>query len=103
MEYTTDSLRALSASGLLADVVVTEGIHGTWYYHLSNKASTHKAACGSQTMICSVPIAMWGHVGHLGERYCSRCVAALSSANASANAPANAPAMPTASERRPLT
>lgn len=50
---------------------LVEGIHGTWHYHLSDDGKT--ALCGAQVMISEAPESTWGYVGHLHERYCSKC------------------------------
>lgn len=52
---------------------ITEGIHGTWYYHLSTPDRLTRGLCGNQTMPTSLPLASWGTVSHLRERYCEKC------------------------------
>lgn len=52
---------------------VSEGIHGTWFYHLSTNEHSTLGLCGARTMHTSVPLSAWGGVGHLNERYCKEC------------------------------
>ncbi len=49
-----------------------EGIAGHWYYHLSTDDGK-AALCGAATMASNAPEDTWGFVGHLHERYCSKC------------------------------
>lgn len=55
------------------DLMITEGVSGTWFYHLSLRADISVALCGARTMATQLPLGTWGHTGHLGERWCSRC------------------------------
>lgn len=52
---------------------ITEGVAGTWFYHLSQAGTNARALCGAQTMHTAVPLASWGVKGHLNERYCAAC------------------------------
>lgn len=52
---------------------VTEGVSGTWYYHLSAAGTNARGLCGAQTMHTAIPMACWGAKGHLNERYCGEC------------------------------
>lgn len=54
-------------------VHVTEGVLGTWHYHLSTTGTNATALCGARTMHTSVPLSAWGFKGELRERYCSEC------------------------------
>ncbi|MYM92540.1 hypothetical protein [Duganella vulcania] len=54
-------------------VHVTEGVSGTWFYHLSAAGTDVHGLCGAQTMHTAIPLARWGAKGHLNERYCSQC------------------------------
>lgn len=54
---------------------LAEGIHGTWFYHLTDDPRSIRGLCGSQTMYTGVPLRTWGYRGHLNERYCSACAA----------------------------
>ncbi|HUV84943.1 MAG TPA: hypothetical protein VMV86_04490 [Methanosarcinales archaeon] len=54
--------------------IVTEGIAGHWYYHLSYKNDFTKSLCGAQTMPCYFPFSAWGEKGHLNEKYCVECI-----------------------------
>ncbi len=54
-------------------IVITEGIGGTWFYHLSYEGKTTRSLCGEQVMQTSCPLDSWGYVGHLNERYCDKC------------------------------
>lgn len=51
---------------------VTEGIHGTWFYHLTNDKDS-ESLCGERTMHSGMPLSSWGYRGHLNERYCLDC------------------------------
>ena len=55
---------------------VTEGIGGTWHYHLSLAETNASGLCGAKTMLTSVPMGAWGLRGHLNERYCPDCAVA---------------------------
>ena len=54
-------------------LIVTEGVEGTWHYHLSRDRDGKEtsALCGARVMHTSVPIEAWGRVGHLHERWCN--------------------------------
>lgn len=60
---------------------VTEGIAGTYHYHLSRltagkdgaPVSATTALCGAKVMHTHVPLAAWGYHGHLHEHYCESC------------------------------
>lgn len=54
---------------------VTEGVSGTWFYHLSMAGTNSKGLCGARTMNTGVPLSAWGSRGHLKERYCAECEA----------------------------
>lgn len=56
-------------------VVVTEGVAGTHFYHLSPWGDTSISLCGVRTMGTLIPVEAWGEVSHLQERYCRRCEA----------------------------
>lgn len=61
--------------------LVTESVHGTYYYHLApavpgrdgRTTSATRALCGARVMSTAIPLVAWGYRGHLGERYCSTC------------------------------
>ena len=53
--------------------VITEGIHGTWFYHYSDAGDRTISLCGERTMLTELPLSSWGFVGRLGERYCKSC------------------------------
>lgn len=54
-------------------IVITEGIGGTWFYHLSYEGKTTRSLCGKQVMQTNCSLKNWGYVGHLNERYCEKC------------------------------
>lgn len=56
-----------------AGLHITEGVAGTWYYHLSPVETNARGLCGAQTMNTQIPMSAWGSKGHLGERYCKDC------------------------------
>lgn len=55
------------------DLHVTEGVSGTYFYHLSAGGTNARALCGAQTMRTKIPLSSWGNKGHLNERYCAVC------------------------------
>jgi hypothetical protein len=66
---------------------ITEGVSGTWYYHLSHPTTNATAICGAKTMNTAIPLKSWGVRGHLNERWCAACAqkgaAALAAAGVS--------------------
>ena len=54
-------------------IFITEGIAGTWFYHLSPKQRPFRSLCGEEVMPTSLPLNTWGMVTHLKERYCKKC------------------------------
>ena len=52
---------------------IVEGISGHWYYHFAFKGKSHRGLCNATTMHCNLPLSFWGTVGHLNEKYCSKC------------------------------
>lgn len=52
---------------------VSEGIAGTWFYHLSDGPNKAFSMCGARVMVTNVPLSAWGHVSHLKERWCKKC------------------------------
>lgn len=59
------------------DLQVTEGIHGYWFYHLSEPGKHWKSLCGKSTMQTSMPLSHWGvpfgdHFP-IKPRYCREC------------------------------
>jgi hypothetical protein len=54
---------------------ISEGISGTWFYHLEPKTSAGipTALCGARVMRTSVPVSAWGTRTHLKERWCQEC------------------------------
>ena len=57
----------------MKDFIVTEGVQGTWYYHISKKNEFTKSLCGAHAMITSLPLSSWGIKSRLGERFCDQC------------------------------
>jgi hypothetical protein len=55
------------------NIVVTEGIGGTWHYHLSYDNKTSRSLCGEQVMPTNCSLNDWGYIGHLKEKYCEKC------------------------------
>jgi len=55
-------------------VVVSEGIGGTWHYHLSFENSIATSLCSKQTMASNLSRNSWGIKSHLNERYCNECI-----------------------------
>lgn len=57
-------------------LVVTEGISGIWFYHLSRSDAVTRSICGAQTMRTSIPLERWGRTPdryHIPEKWCRRC------------------------------
>lgn len=59
---------------LPSEVIISEGINGTWHYHLSFNDCTAISLCGKQTMASNAPRSSWGYQSHLNERYCKDCI-----------------------------
>jgi len=55
------------------EIVITEGIGGTFYYHFSEKKKFIRSLCGKKTMTTALPVSSWGIKTHLNERYCEEC------------------------------
>jgi len=53
--------------------IMSEGIGGMFYYHISRVGEEHRGLCGKQTMPTHIPLSIWGYRGHLNERYCQEC------------------------------
>ncbi len=53
--------------------IMSEGISGMFYYHISDGETPQMSLCGKQTMATRIPLRCYGLVTHLGERYCSTC------------------------------
>jgi len=53
---------------------VSEGIGGSFHYHLSNAGNPGESICGKQTFFTLIPVSAWGTVTHLRERYCAKCM-----------------------------
>lgn len=57
-------------------LMVTEGVSGTWYYHVSEKAKPLTSLCGRPTMVTGVPLTYWKQTPanfHIPERWCAEC------------------------------
>lgn len=57
------------------ELIVTEGVAGMWFYHLSKKETPNISLCGKQTMrtdfpIHEFPIKLADHIPHGN---CKRC------------------------------
>lgn len=58
------------------DLVLVEGVSGTWFYHLAEAGAPRPALCGERgVMPTAAPLSLWGYRGHLRERYCAECAA----------------------------
>jgi hypothetical protein len=57
------------------EYIVTEGIHGYWFYHISEKDNSIKSLCGKDTMPTSIPLENYGIKGdgHIPEKFCKEC------------------------------
>jgi hypothetical protein len=58
------------------NLIVTEGISGMWFYHLSRDNEFTRSLCGVQTMRTSIPLERWGRTPkgyHIHEKWCPRC------------------------------
>lgn len=56
------------------EVIVTEGVEGTWHYHLSKPDHHIRSLCQKYTMICNLSFEKWGTVTDLKEKYCEKCM-----------------------------
>lgn len=57
-------------------LMVTEGVSGTWFYHISEKAKPLTSLCGRPTMVTGVPLAYWKQTPadyHVPEKWCAEC------------------------------
>jgi hypothetical protein len=59
----------------MPDFMMVEEFTGHWFYHIAYKDSFTRPLCGKNmvTMQTSIPMNIWGFVGHLKERYCDAC------------------------------
>ena len=74
----------------MAELKITEGVSGTWFYHLSHATSPTRALCGAWVMSTSVPLSRWGRLipnYHINERFCSKCTALRAAAEAETKRP----------------
>jgi len=55
------------------NIIITEGVEGFWYYHLSKPETFNRSLCGKRVMITNLPLSSWGTVTHLNEKYCKDC------------------------------
>ncbi len=54
-------------------MIISEGVMGYFYYHISPNNTLTKSLCGKTVMPTQIPVNTWGIVGHLNERYCKEC------------------------------
>ena len=54
------------------DLVVKEGVEGTYHYHLAPK-HLWVSLCGRRVMQTSIPVSAWGGKSHLNEKWCEDC------------------------------
>ncbi len=52
---------------------IVESRSSNWFFHLSTDPLSSVALCGAPTMYCPDPVANWGVVTHVGEKYCAEC------------------------------
>lgn len=59
------------------ELVVTEGSHGFWRYHLSRRANLLRGLCGEPTLPTAIPVSAWGTRVEDGlprqPAYCEKC------------------------------
>lgn len=59
------------------ELVVTEGSHGYWNYHLSRRANVLRGLCGVPTLPTAIPVSAWGVQGEeslpQAPTYCAKC------------------------------
>ena len=58
------------------EYMITEGIHGYWFYHISEKDKFTKSLCGKDTMKTSIPLEQQNKLngdGHIPVKYCKEC------------------------------
>jgi hypothetical protein len=57
------------------EYIITEGVAGYWFYHISEKNKFTKSLCGKDTMRTSIPLEQWNIKGdgHIPEKYCKEC------------------------------
>lgn len=54
-------------------MIISEGVEGYYFYHISPDDSPTKSLCGKTVMPTQIPVSTWGFKGHLNERYCAEC------------------------------
>ena len=54
--------------------IVTEGIEGTWHYHISREECFTRSLCNERVMRTNMQLKDWGIVTHLKEKYCPECL-----------------------------
>ena len=58
----------------MKNLIITEGVQGIWYYHLSYPETFTKSLCDKNTMRTSVSIENWGISGlNTPDKWCSKC------------------------------
>ena len=58
----------------MEDLVVTEGIAGVWFYHLSHWKTYTTSLCGRDTMMSPVNLKNWGKSGsNTPDKWCKEC------------------------------
>lgn len=56
----------------LNDLVVKEGVEGTYHYHLA-QPHRYVSLCGRRVMHTGIPVSAWGTKTHLNEKWCPDC------------------------------
>ena len=54
--------------------IVTEGLEGIWYYHISRKDDSTKSLCGENVMYSNMSLDEWNtEPTHIPYKFCKRC------------------------------
>lgn len=55
--------------------IITEGVAGYWYYHISEEHNFMKSLCGKDTMKTSIPLKHWNNIEqeHIPIKFCKEC------------------------------
>ena len=53
--------------------MVTEGVSGYYYYHISEYLNFTRSLCGKFVMQTQVHLSTWGTTSHIREKWCSEC------------------------------
>ena len=54
--------------------IITEGVEGTWHYHISKNDNQSKSLCGETTIYSNMSFDDWGmKPTHIPYSFCNKC------------------------------